>query len=470
MIVTTFILYLVVLGLINYLAYRKGQRTPTEFSLAGRNLGWLTSGLSAVSTQYSAWLLLGWVGMAYKMGLSVLWLTIGIIPCTAIGWFWMAKRLRIESEKLGAITVTEYLSKKTKDKNAILILGSIIGIIFMLLYIASQLVATGKVFNSMFGIDYATGVVLGAVIIGVYNLLGGYRGDCYTDVFQGFLMAITMILLPIWAIFKIGGLGEFFSQLSAYPQLLSPSGGMTGLTLLGLIFLVPFGQLTMLGMPHVMKRMMSMKNPKNHRKTALSFGIPALILPVMGLFIGWSAKLMLLPLRDAEQALPLLASAIFPQVLTGMVTAGIMAAIMSSADSQLLYAATEMGQNLFYRVFKKEAKPETTVKAIKISVIILLLMALLLAFKYTGLVFSLIVFVAGGLTCAFGVPVLMTLLSKKVNKTGLISGMVLGTVVAIVWKLLMKPSFVTVVGMTPVGFVTGIIITYVVSMVTQKNE
>jgi len=199
-----------------------------------------------------------------------------------------------------------------------------------------------------------------------------------------------------------------------------------------------------------------MKNPKNHRKTALSFGIPALILPVMGLFIGWSAKLMLLPLRDAEQALPLLASAIFPQVLTGMVTAGIMAAIMSSADSQLLYAATEMGQNLFYRVFKKEAKPETTVKAIKISVIILLLMALLLAFKYTGLVFSLIVFVAGGLTCAFGVPVLMTLLSKKVNKTGLISGMVLGTVVAIVWKLLMKPSFVTVVGMTPVGFVTGI--------------
>ena len=466
----TFLFYLFVLGLINYLVYRRKQRTPIEFSLAGRNLNWLTSGLSGISTQYSAWLLLGWVGMAYMMGLSVLWLTIGVIPCVAIGWFWMAKRLRIESEKLGAITVTEYLSRKTNDKNKILVLGSIIGIVFMLLYVTSQLVATGKVFDSMLGVDYTTGVILGAIIIGVYNLLGGYRGDCYTDIFQGFLMTFTLILLPIWAIFKIGGLGEFFTQLSAYPNLLSVTGGMSGLLLLGLILLVPFGQLTMFGMPHVMKRMMSMKNSKQYKKTALAFGIPALLLPVMGLFIGWSAKLMLLPLADAEQALPLLANAVFPQVLTGMVVAGIMAAIMSSADSQLLYAATEIGQNLFHRILNKDAKPATVVKVIRLSVVFLLLVALLLAFKYTGLVFSLIVFVAAGLTVAFGVPVLMTLLSKKINSAGVIAGMILGIATTIAWKQLAQPGFVTIVATAPIGFMVGMLTTYVVSLFTQRNE
>jgi len=456
--ITTFILYLLVIFGINYWVYkRRKKNTPEEFSLAGRKLGWLTTGLSALSTQYSAWLFLGWMGMAYSMGLSVIWLTLGVIPCVIFGWGWIAKRLRRESEKVNAITPTEYLAKKFKDKK-IIIVGSLITIIFMLVYVSAQFVATGKILESMIGLNYSLGLIIGAIIVGLYVLLGGYRGDCYTDVFQGIIMIVSILALPIFAIIKIGGLGEFFNQLSVYPQLLSITGGMTGFYLLGFAILVPLGQLSMIGMPHIMKRMMSMKKESLAYKSGLMFGIPAFLLPIAGLFVGWSARILLPTLTDAEQTFPLLANELFPSVLAGLIIAGLMAAIMSSADSQLEYAGTELGKNILGK----------GVKAIRISIVLLVLIALLLAFKYTGLIFSLIVFGVAGLTTCF-LPAIMMSFWKKVNKWGIIAGMIIAPLFTVIWRLgLKKPNLFNTVVAVPLGVLIGLITIIGVSLITNK--
>ena len=438
MIEVIFTLYLLLIILIGVLSNRFIS-SQLDFLLAGRRLGpWVTA-FSERASGESAWLLLGLPGAAIAVGYGEIWAVIGIISGIILSWFLIAEKLRAETEKYEALTIPDYLHKKFNDTSGIIkIFSSVIIAVFFTFYVSAQFHCSGKILNTIFDIEPLYGISLSAVVIILYTIMGGLLAVAWTDLVQGILMIGTLVILPIVGLIELSSFDTPLRDLimstdSAKSSLVS---GFSGLAALSVIVGGLSWGLGYFGQPHLLIRYMairSVKDVKKARLIAALWAIPgisgAFLIGVIGMgyfgedfFIG----------KDVENVMPMLAQELLPAWLAGLLISGAVAAMMSTADSQLLVSTSAISEDLGVNVLKKSNKLLNS----RVITVLLGIFAYLVAMysEWSGkTIFSIVSFAWSGLGSSFGPALLLTLWWKGVTRKGIIAGLFTGSITTIIW-------------------------------------
>ncbi|HEC81476.1 MAG TPA: sodium/proline symporter, partial [Thermoplasmatales archaeon] len=416
--IIAFLLYLIILIIIGVWS-SKFNKTLDDFLIAGRKLGTWPVAISAEASDMSGWLVLGLPGRGFVYGISALWTAIGCAVGTLFGWIGIADKLRAFTEKLKSLTIPDYLEDRFSDKtHMIRAISTSIITIFMVSYVSAQFVASGKILSETFGWNYHTALIVGVIILTFYTMMGGFFAVAWTDVFQGMLMVIIIVFLPIVGIIKLGGLDKIFTKLGNINSLtLSPTFGYSELLLLLFIFASMSWMFGYAGQPHILTRYMAIKERKKLRQSTL-IGTVWVILSLWGaVLIGIIGLAYFTELPDPEKVMPLLALNLLPRWVAGVVIAAITAAIMSTADSQLLVATSAITEDVYHKLINPKANHKKLVTLSRITVVLLALFAFILALE-GGVIYLLVAFAWGGLAAAFGPLIILSLWWKKTTKQG----------------------------------------------------
>jgi sodium/proline symporter len=439
---TTFIAYLILMLVIGIYAYHRTANSEDYF-LGGRSLGPWPAALSAGASDMSGWLLLGLPGYAYAAGIEALWLAGGLLVGTWLNWLLCAKRLRTYSISLNnALTIPEFLSRRFDDKSKLLqTISALFILLFFLFYTSSGLVAGGKLFHTVFGFDYQVAVVIGTLCVVSYTLFGGFLAVSWTDVVQGLLMAAAMLIVPITAM--DGSFAELSDKLTAInPQLLTLWQNAQGepLSLIAIISLVAWG-LGYFGQPHILARFKATRSNKDIATarriavtwTALSMA-GAMLIGLIGVVYVHNALGGVL--KDGETIFMLLVNAFFHPVIAGILLAAILAAIMSTADSQLLVSSSALAEDIYKQLIRPNASQTEVVMVGRIAVVLLSGVALALAMTPDSSVLGLVSYAWAGFGAAFGPALLLSLFWSNMNRNGALAGILVGGITVVVWKQL----------------------------------
>lgn len=438
----TFIAYLLVMLVIGWLAWRR-TKNLSDYILGGRRLGPWVAALSAGASDMSGWLLLGLPGYAYAAGFEAFWIGVGLLVGTWLNWKLLARPLRIYSELAGnALTIPAFLANRFLDNGQLLRLVSAgFILLFFLFYTASGLVAGGKLFNSVFGMPYEWAVAAGAAAILLYTLVGGFLAVSWTDLLQGLLMLAALLLVPVLAMQSNGGLQPSLDQLQqTNPALLDPLTDANGeaLGVIAIVSLLGWG-LGYFGQPHILARFKAIQSPASiplARRIAVSWSglsmLGAVLVGVAG--VGFLSE----PLTggDSEKVFMQLVSALFHPVIGGVLLAAILAAIMSTADSQLLVASAALTEDFYKHLVRRDASPNELVRIGRLAVLLVAGIAFLLALDEDSKVLDLVAYAWAGFGAAFGPTLLLAVYWHGMNRTGAIAGILTGGLTVVIWKQL----------------------------------
>jgi len=434
----SFLLYtLCVLGFGIYTA-RFVQHSSADFFLAGRGLGPWLAGLSTTASAESGWVTLGLVGTAFHLGVGAFWIVPGTLAAFLFNWYVIATRLRRRSAERDLITLADVLADGAAPVPAQVIrwLSILVTVAMLCAYVAAQLTAAAKAFESTFHWSYATGVGLGAGMVVAYTTLGGFRAVAWTDVVQAGLMIGAVTLLPIVLIWQIGGPEALWSRLQAMDPdggLMDPFGGATGLALLGFFALwlgIPLGNM---GQPHILVRFMATRDETALRRGALISTGWMLVLFVGAVLLGIAARAYYGELADPEKALPTAAVDLLPGWLAGMMIAAVLAAVCSTADSQLLVCASSISHDFWHRLRGRVQGARSLLLTHRITVLGIGALAALIAMSQSRLVFHFVLYAWAGLGAAFGPALILSLLWKRTTGWGIAAGMLTGFLTAVLW-------------------------------------
>ncbi|HDH96433.1 MAG TPA: sodium/proline symporter, partial [Proteobacteria bacterium] len=349
----------------------------------------------------------------------------------------LAPRLRRLSAQQGDLTLPDFLAGRTRSgKDAVRAVAAMIIFLCMMGYVAAQFTASGKALKAVFGIDYRTGVLIGALVTIFYTLMGGFRAVCWTDVIQASLMVFGLVCMPFVVIWHIGGFAEFFHRASAIPHFTDVFGGKQAAAALGMVVgLLGIG-LGYPGQPHILARYMAIRSGgevRRGRVVAITWGVLAFYGAVM---LGHAVRILMPDLADAEYAFPKAAAALLHPALAGLMLAAIVSAIMSTADSQLLVAASSVARDFIDRIlFRGRLKDESLVLISRAVVVVLGVLSILFALSNVRVVFWFVLYAWSGLGASFGPPVLIALFRKRpLPLAATIGGMLAGFATTIVWK------------------------------------
>lgn len=440
----TFIIYFMGLLTVAFLTARLNKTLP-DFLIAGRRLGPWVVAFSERASGESGWMLLGLTGLAYATGLGdpsgsklqpAFWTAVGGVAGVALSWSLVAKRLRQETAELGALTLPRFFELKFggKDPGLRFVATGIITFCFSF-YIAAQFDAVGKSLEQTFGWTHASGVLMGAAIIILYTLMGGFFAVAWTDFVQGFVMLLALVVLPVVTLYHLGGWNELASGISSIDsQLLTLSGGRNGWPLVAGI-LGGFGVgLGYPGQPHLLVRYMSIRSVKDIRSarsiaivwTCLSYGGAVLMGLVALAYFGAGY------FSDPEKMMPELALSVFPGWLAGIMISGALAAMMSTADSQLLVTTSAVSEDVYHQSINPQAGEAQLVRLSRIVTLVIGTAGILLA-QLPKSIFDKVLFAWGGLGAAFGPALILTLWWRKTTRNGVLAGMIVGFVTIILW-------------------------------------
>jgi len=469
-----FVAYLLLIIGIGVFAAKSKTTSLNDYFLAGRGLNKFVVALSAVASGRSGWLLIGFVGISYTIGFAAIWACVGYLIAEFLMFIFLAPKLRKFSEENDCITIPGYFALFFGEKNTLLRgLFSLIIIIFMLTYVSAQFVSGGKVFENSFDIERETGMILTAVIILGYTLLGGFKAVSKTDIIQAVFMFLALVILPIVAIVQFGG------WLIVSEALHNNSSNFTdyfSLSLWGVVGFLGIG-LGSPGAPHILVRYMAIKNTKD-----LYFsGFLGTFWNIIMAFGAWLTGLVgraYFPNPevlggDAEHLFTQLGQEIIHPIVFGLLIAAIFSAIMSSADSQLLVAASSVVSDLYEKVFKKEEvfDEKKLVKLSRVVVAILVVLALLVGFHAEQMVFWLVLFAVAGMGASIGASIVLTMIWKGTTAMGVITGSIAGIIVVFLWSQggYLHTNVWTIYSLVP-AFITSVSINIVVSLFTRKNK
>jgi sodium/proline symporter len=443
-IVATFFAYLVLMLAIGVWAYRRTADSSGYF-LGGRSLGPWPAALSAGASDMSGWLLLGLPGFAFTSGLESLWLAGGLLLGTWLNWLLLARRLRTYSVTANdSLTIPEFFANRFGDRKHLLqAVAAFFVLLFFLFYTSSGLVAAGKLFETVFGLDYELAAIVGTLFIVSYTLFGGFLAVSWTDFVQGLLMAAALLIVPVIAIQSDGGGAAMLETLRAQnPHLLSLVTDSEGkpLTLLAIVSLMAWG-LGYFGQPHILARFQGIRSPGDvptARRIAVGWTALSLVGAVLVGLAGaaYVATNFGGQLGDEETIFIVLVQALFHPLIAGILLAAILAAIMSTADSQLLVSSSALAEDLYRQLLRPGASQREVVLVGRAAVVLLALVALSLAMDPDSTVLGLVAYAWAGFGAAFGPVLLISLYWKRMNWHGAIAGVVTGGVVVVVWKQL----------------------------------
>ncbi len=435
-----FIIYLAILIGVGIATY-KFNKTQEDYLLAGRKLGPWVVAFSERASGESAWLLLALPGAAIAIGMGEIWTVIGIIFGIILSWFIIADRLRQETEKYEALTIPQYLHRKYQDKsNIIRLFSSFIIAFFFAFYVSAQFHASGKILNSIFGLNEITGISIGAVIIVLYTLMGGFFAVAWTDLIQGIIMICTLIILPIVGFIELqeAGISVTQSVANASNNQSSLTMGLTGWAAVSLVLGGLSWGFGYFGQPHLIIRYMSIRSSneiKTARKIATAWAIPG----VTGAFLIGIVALAMFGenfFPDVEQAMPYLAMYLLPGWLAGILISGAVAAMMSTADSQLLVSTSAITVDFYNRFLKRKIDDKSMVRLSRLVTIGFGLFAYLIAIisQLTGkTIFGVVSYAWSGLGSSIGPALILTLWWKKTTRKGVIAGILTGSISTLIW-------------------------------------
>lgn len=486
----SFIIYLLIMVAIGYF-YMKDTENSSDYFLGGRGLSGMVAAFSAQASDMSSWLLMGLPGAIYALGTGQIWIAVGLMLGTIANWLFISGRLRAYTIKVDAITLPEYYEKRFEDKKRILlVISSIVIAIFFLVYTASALTAGGMLFNSVFGLDYHLALGIGALVILVYTFMGGFKAVCVTDLLQGMLMLICLLIVPLAAWFALGSAGGFGDLIAAsdFPggvnSFLDPLlNGGEPIPFIEILSQLAWG-LGYCGMPHILVRFMAISSKKELKKSkqiAIGWIVLSLALAVL---VGIVGRAYLMPMILGVNT-DLSSENVFIQMIIkffvedhplafigGFFLCGILAAIMSTADSQLLVTASAISSDLYKGVMKRDATEEAVLRLSRITVIVVAILAFIIAWDPNNSIMGLVSNAWAGLGAAFGPLTLFSLFWKRTNLPGAIAGMVSGGLTVIIWDYVplidgATLSFVTGIYSLLIGFFISCIFIVVVSLVTK---
>lgn len=484
-------IYLLMMLMIG-ISFSKKNESAGDFYLGGRKLGPFVTAMSAEASDMSSWLLMGLPGVAYLTGIAdATWTAIGLAVGTYLNWLIVAKKLRRYSQKLNAITIPDFFSKRyNDDKNILTAIASVIIIIFFIPYAASGFAACGKLFNSLFGIDYLLAMLLSAAVIIAYCTLGGFLAASTTDLIQSIVMTIALIVVIVFGINNVGGFDKVMDTAKAMPGYLSltstyntasqTSGSYGFITICSTL---AWG-LGYFGMPHILLRFMAIKEVKKltlSRRVASIWVVISLAVATFIGVLGYSmSKANSIPLltdsSSAETVIVKIADllsshGVLTAIIAGIILAGILAATMSTADSQLLAAASSVSQNLAQDVFHIKLSNKTAVRVARLSVIVISLIAIFIAKDKNSSVFEIVSFAWAGFGATFGPVVLLALFWKRSNKYGAMAGMLVGGITIFVWKYAVRPlgGALNIYELLP-AFLLATLVNVLVSLCTKAPD
>ena len=414
----------------------------SDFFVGGRRMNRFVVALSAVSSGRSSWLVLGLSGMAYTMGAGAVWAVVGYITVEFFQFIYLGPKLRRYSEKYGSITLLDYFESRFNDtKHVIRITGAVIITFFLTAYVAAQFNAGAKALGTALDLPLIPALVLTALLIIIYMAMGGFIAVAYNDVVRAVIMMAGLLILPATCLFKMGGFGVLTETLrSLNPAYVDPfslgAGVITGFIGIGL---------GSPGQPHIVVRYMSIKDPEELKYSGV-FGTVWNILMAWGaLFTGLAGRALFpeissLPDKNPEMIYLVLSSRYFGPVLYGLLVGGIFAAILSTADSQLLVVSSTFVRDVYGRIMGRSnnAGKGGELGLSRIIVVVSGIAAMVLAYAAKDLIFWLVLFAWAGLGASFGTCLIFSLFWKRTHKYAVVSGMITGTLVTIIWKLFLK--------------------------------
>lgn len=452
---------LVYLGCMLYVGYRcsKNNNDSADFYLGGRKLGPLVTAMSAEASDMSSWLLMGLPGLAYLTGVADAgWTAIGLAIGTYLNWRIVAKRIRRYTHVAGnSITLPSFFSNRYRDEKKILqSIGAIFIVIFFIPYTASGFAACGKLFSSMFGINYQVAMVISALIIVGYTTLGGFLAASTTDFIQSIIMSIALVIVFIFGINVAGGVSAVVENAQSLPGYLTMhttydpvSGTEQPYPIISIVSMIAWG-LGYFGMPHILLRFMAIEDEeklKLSRRVATGWVVISLAVAVLIGIIGlaMTAAGELIPLEGSASETIIVKIAdlmsqhgVLPALLAGTILAGILASTMSTADSQLLAASSSVSSDLLGDFLKKKTGKKGSMFADRITLLIIALIAVFLARDPNSSVFNIVSFAWAGFGAVFGPVVLFALFWKRSNWQGALAGMISGGAMVFIWKYLVR--------------------------------
>lgn len=492
-ILVTIIVYLILMIVIG-LRYAMKSSSSDEFYLGGRKLGPLVTAMSAEASDMSGWLLMGLPAVALMCGLpEATWTAIGLAIGTYLNWLIVARKIRLYTHRVGAVTIPDFFSKRFGDqRNILTIVSALIIVIFFIPYTASGFAACGKLFNSLFGMDYMTAMIMSAAVIIIYCVLGGFLAVSTTDFVQSIIMTIALFVVIGFGEGMVNGFDQVFAnvaQLDGYLNLFKgfdvAAGEVLSYGALPVVSTLAWG-LGYFGMPHILLRFMAIEDHnklKISRRVAtvwvvISMGV-AILIGVIGYSLMVGGVVPAYESASAAETIIVDVAGILcqygyvPAFVAGIILAGILASTMSTADSQLLAAASSISQNLVQETFGVKLTARGSVFLARLSVVIISIIAIFLARDPGSSVFRIVSFAWAGFGAAFGPVVLFGLFWRRTNKYGALAGMVAGGVMVFIWKFLIRTTFagtwLDIYELLP-AFIVGCVVIVVVSLLTKEPE
>lgn len=489
-IIATIVIYLLAMLAIGFV-FSKNNSDSKDFYLGGRKMGPIVTAMSAEASDMSSWLLMGLPGLAYLTGVaSPGWTALGLGIGTWFNWLIVARRIRRYSANINAITVPEFYSKRYHDNSNVLnAIAALVIIVFFIPYTASGFAACGKLFNSLFGVDYMVAMLISAAVIVGYTIMGGFKAVSTTDLIQSIVMTIALVVVVTFGINKAGGVEAVIDNAKSLPGYLSMgasydvgTNSSTPYSFLTIVSTMAWG-LGYFGMPHILLRFMAIKDEKKlvlSRRIAtiwvfIAMGV-TIFIGMVGLGMTKAGELGFLSGSSSETIIVEIAGLIsrhgvLAAIVAGLILAGILAATMSTADSQMLAAASSVSQNIVQDFFKVKISEKKSLLVARLTIVVISLIGVFLARNPDSSVFNIVSFAWAGFGGAFGAVTLCALFWKRSNKWGALAGMIGGGVMVFVWKYAIRPlgGAWDIYELLP-AFVFSLILIIVVSLLTKKPD
>lgn len=481
--VIAFVAYALLILAIGIISFKK-SKNMNDFFIGGRQLGSWTTAISAQASDMSGWLLMGLPGAVLVGGLTESWIAIGLFIGTYLNWRIVAARLRKMSYAAGdAITIPEYFQKRFFTSSpAVRFICAVIIFFFFLIYTASAFSGGAKLFNFVFGTDYTLSLTIGALIIISYTFLGGFLAVCWTDLIQGMLMFAALVIVPIIVLVQTPNLGEAFNnalQSGAVSEnymsfIYNPDGSPAVTTIIsGLAWGLGY-----FGMPHILVRFMAIKSGDMIKKSRIIAVIWVFITLGCAVLVGifgtaflnspGNEELKAKAMEDPEKIFMFLSSSLLPALLAGVVLSAILAAIMSTADSQLLVTSSAVTNDMF-KLFKKNASEKTLMWISRGTVILVAVIAYIIALDENSSVMGLVSYAWAGLGAAFGPAMILSLFWKRMTMPGAVAGIVVGGASVIIWESVPIFAQTGIYSLLP-AFVLAMLAVIVVSLATKVDK
>ena len=469
-VIIAFVLYLGLMMAIGIYYYRK-TNSMDDYIIGNRKLGAWVTAMSAEASDMSGWMMMGVPGAAYLAGFSSAWIAVGLGLGTWANWHFVAKRLRRYTEMANnSLTLPDFFQNRFNDKSNLLrIVPAIFIVIFFVIYTSSGFVSGGKLFSTLFGLDYTTAVLIGAFVVVFYTLTGGFMAVCWTDFIQGIMMFFAIVIVPAVAMHVMGGVETSLNAIDIVnPTFFNPFMNPDGSTISFISFISLMGWgLGYFGQPHILVRFMAISSTselKRSKRIAVGWYSISMIAAV---FVGMVGNVYLTePLNgpDVEKVLLIMTEKLFDPFVGGLILSAVLAAIMSTASSQLLVAASAFSQDFYRSVIRQDASHTELVWVSRAAVLIISAMAISLAMNPNSFILEMVAYAWAGFAATFGPAVLMSLFWRRTTRNGVLAGIVVGGVTVLVWKQLALFGLYEIIP----GFFFGLLAIYIVSLLDKE--